>query len=132
MLDHRWSTRRLQVVYDGGECSRVKKTQMIARDPLVQKYLRVCYKQFDELNCGRCSKCIRTMATLQVLGELQNFSTFPERVDLAAARNFQLQGKNDASRIRDVYQLARQYPAHAELAGALAEMLDRYDAAVSE
>ena len=52
---------------------------MIAPDPLVQKYLRVCYKQFDEFNCGHQRSGIRTMATLQVLGELQNFGTFPAR-----------------------------------------------------
>ena len=131
MLDHRWSTRRLQVRYDGGECSRVKKTRNIADDPVVQKHLRVCYSQFEQLNCGRCSKCIRTMATLQVLGQLQNFSTFPQPLDLEHVRQFELRAPNDAARIRDVYNLARQDPVHAELADALGDMLERYDASIA-
>ncbi len=131
MLDHRWSSPRLQVVYDGGESSRVRKTQLIAHDPLAQKFLRVCYKQFEEFNCGRCGKCMRTMTTLQVLNQLKNFNTFPPQVDLDFVRNFQLAGKNDAARIRDVYELALDYPEHAELASVLSDMLERFDAGLA-
>lgn len=75
---------------------------------------------------------MRTMATLEVLGHLRSFSTFPQSLDLEYVRRFELGQRNDADRIRDVYNLARQDPAHSELASALGEQLERYDASLTQ
>lgn len=50
--------------------TRVEKTITIADDKLVQKYLDVC---FCFNSCGKCSKCIRTLATLDIIGKVDHF-----------------------------------------------------------
>lgn len=51
--------------------TRVEKTIAIADNELAQKYLDVC---FCFNNCGRCSKCFRTLVTLEIIGKLDKFS----------------------------------------------------------
>lgn len=59
----------------GSECTRVRKTEAICRDPLVQKYLNVCGNQGAVAkNCSVCFKCRRTMMALEILGELHRFA----------------------------------------------------------
>ena len=51
--------------------TRVEKTMAVADNKLAQKYLDVC---FCFNNCGRCSKCFRTLVTLEIVGKLDEFS----------------------------------------------------------
>lgn len=51
--------------------TRVEKTIAVADDELAQKHLDVC---FCFNNCGRCSKCFRTLVTLEIIGKLDKFS----------------------------------------------------------
>lgn len=50
--------------------TRAEKTIAIADDKLVQKYLDVC---FCFNSCGKCSKCIRTLVTLDIIGKVDQF-----------------------------------------------------------
>lgn len=50
--------------------TRAEKTIAIADDKLAQKYLDVC---FCFNNCGKCSKCIRTLVTLDIIGKVDQF-----------------------------------------------------------
>ena len=127
LLDHRWSSPRLEVVYDGAECSRIEKTRRIAGDRVAQRFLRVCYRQFEALNCGRCPKCLRTMATLEVLGALPDFSTFTGSLDLERVRDMEIRASNDAVRLRDVQRFAMQHARHGALAAAIDEAVVRYE-----
>jgi len=52
--------------------TRAEKTMAIADDPLAQKFLDVC---FCFNNCGQCSKCIRTLVTLDIIGKVDNFDS---------------------------------------------------------
>ncbi|WP_157223253.1 polysaccharide pyruvyl transferase family protein [Afipia felis] len=71
--------RAIELGYDA---SRSEKTKHIAISYLADKHLDVCTNQPYQagkdanmpINCGRCSKCIRTIATLHHLGELDKFS----------------------------------------------------------
>lgn len=43
-----------------------------------QKYLHVCIKTIDDgpvHNCGRCYKCLRTLAAIDILGKLPEYET---------------------------------------------------------
>jgi len=64
--------------YSGGAAyTRLQKTELIADDPIVQKYLNVC--SFHTANCGRCEKCTRTLAALDLLGKREAFKeSFPD------------------------------------------------------
>lgn len=50
--------------------SRVEKTITISDNKMVQKYLDVC---FCFNSCGKCSKCIRTLVTLDIIGKVDQF-----------------------------------------------------------
>lgn len=50
--------------------TRLEKTMAIADDKLAQKYLDVC---FCFNSCGKCSKCIRTLVTLDIIGKVDQF-----------------------------------------------------------
>jgi hypothetical protein len=62
--------------------NRIDKTLAIAGDPLVARYLDICMDQdyqagraeADAINCGRCLKCVRTLATLDARGLLHGFA----------------------------------------------------------
>lgn len=81
------STDNTELIVADQDKTRIEKTVAIVDDYLAQKYLDVCWKrikanrgdtrymQYPFKNCTRCSKCERTVLTLDVLGYLDNFST---------------------------------------------------------
>lgn len=75
LLDPLWSTETLEIVHDGGE-SRLEKLCRLAEHPETLPLLRVCWEEFDQSNCGRCEKCVRTMLGLRVLG-VETAPAFP-------------------------------------------------------
>ena len=63
------STESLQFILSD-YATRIEKTKVIADDPIANKFLDVC---FCFNNCGKCSKCRRTLVTLDILGKVDNF-----------------------------------------------------------
>lgn len=56
--------------------NRIEKTMFISKNEVVQKYLHVCVKrQIGEGNCTQCFKCKRTLATLDVIGKINQFTS---------------------------------------------------------
>lgn len=66
------SSENLNFYSSGVEACRIEKVNYIADFPIVQKYLFTCALP-TVCNCGRCEKCIRTMAELYVLGKVDQF-----------------------------------------------------------
>jgi len=84
LLDPLWSTEALTIVHDGCEASRADKVAAFATDSAPLEWLRVCWKNpGNAYNCGRCTKCVRTMVTLRMAGLLDSCPTFPQGLDLA-------------------------------------------------
>jgi len=83
LLDPLWSTESLHFIHDGAGATRTEKTETIARSPIVQHNLRVCWQNKSVYNCGKCLKCIRTMIHLETIGELDKYTTFPHEIDLS-------------------------------------------------
>lgn len=82
--DPLWSNERLEVVHFGEQVVRSDKLREIADEPVVQKHLRVCWKNRNEhLNCCRCEKCVRTMLALHTCGKLEPYEVFPGRSRLS-------------------------------------------------
>lgn len=77
LTDPLFSTRRMRVMQDGAAFSRGQKLERIARLPIVQRYLRVCWRSGTDKNCGKCGKCLRAMVALEVLGFRERCGTFP-------------------------------------------------------
>lgn len=78
--DPLWSSDRVELVHFGDQIPRTDKLIRIADDPLVQRHLRVCWKNKNEnMNCCQCEKCVRTMTLLEACGELGSYEVFPSR-----------------------------------------------------
>ncbi|HET7120232.1 MAG TPA: hypothetical protein VFI17_03150 [Solirubrobacterales bacterium] len=83
LVDQLWSTEQLEIVDDSGGLSRMQKVARIAEHPVVQRTLRVCWRNPDgAYNCGRCRKCLLTMAALETVDALPSVETFPDRIDI--------------------------------------------------
>ncbi len=81
-VDSLWSTERVEVVDAGGPIDRVERTRRLAANPVARRSLRVCWENPDgAYNCGRCRKCLITMATLEAIGVRDEFPTFPSELD---------------------------------------------------
>ena len=69
---------QIELKVDGCQYRRVDKMKKIADWDIAQKYLNVCTSwkpnHRDASNCGVCSKCLRTLLPLEILGKLKNFS----------------------------------------------------------
>ncbi|TKB45474.1 hypothetical protein [Thalassotalea mangrovi] len=76
--DHLWSNAGTKIVHDGAQTSRLDKIRLLAQDKDSLNILRVCWHD-DGYNCGKCEKCLRTMASLRALG--LRVDTFPELTD---------------------------------------------------
>lgn len=65
------STSSIRIYSDGGEKNRIEKTAFISDYAMAHKYLHVCIN--DTNNCGVCSKCKRTIMSLDALNKLELF-----------------------------------------------------------
>ena len=110
-------SERTELIVDGCQRRRVDKIEDLTNWAIARKYLNVCLLQkgADTTNCGKCSKCLRTLLALEILGKLDDFAQvfnvddyrkgslmykahcleevdtetfYRELVDLAAERNF--------------------------------------------
>jgi hypothetical protein len=83
-FDHLVATESLETIHDGGHLTRVEKTLDVANWPETYDLLRVCFKPTGVqeglnaiANCCSCEKCLRTMMTLDIAGELEKYRCFP-------------------------------------------------------
>lgn len=83
-IDGFWSSEKLTVVHFGAARWRARKLDLIAREPLVRRHLRVCLDPAAQpFNCSACHKCVLTMFRLAMLGELQHFAVFDHSIPMA-------------------------------------------------
>ncbi|WP_377697009.1 hypothetical protein [Paracoccus niistensis] len=76
------SPGKLRMICANAGETRIEKTIKIASDPIVRSMLDVCVQVARNRarsygatkNCSRCAKCYRTMATLDAIGEIDNFA----------------------------------------------------------
>ena len=79
-LDPLWSTETTTFVHHLPGTSRADKARLLTTNTLAQEHLRVCWENRNgAYNCGRCSKCIRTMLALHLAGGLSKFP-FPTKL----------------------------------------------------
>lgn len=66
-------SKKMQLVSDGGQYTRSKKTEMIADWDITRKYMNVCCLKTQTNNCGECVKCTRTLLALSAMGKLDEY-----------------------------------------------------------
>lgn len=87
MLGPNYSSQDLIIRLEGFAQTRLDKTRLLSDWDVALQNLRVCnqsvlYNQ-DNINCGHCEKCIRTMLALMALGALDRSRSFKEK-DISA------------------------------------------------
>jgi hypothetical protein len=88
VLDGLFSTAATTVQHDDMTLSRAGKIACLASQrPDLLPHLKVCYEENRPDNCGRCGKCIHTMASLEAASALALATQFPQSIDLARVRS---------------------------------------------
>jgi hypothetical protein len=113
---HLLSTGTLDCISTGGQWSRVEKTARVAGVPGAARWLNVCTNvEAGGRNCSTCTKCCRTLLTLEMLGELEPFGG---AFDLAAWKR--VRNRFVSSQVLDARNddaFARELREHARAAG---------------
>jgi hypothetical protein len=124
-VDQKYQTETFKLIHHGEETSRLNKTKYISKNPLVLKYLRVCYKNIKgKFNCGECDKCLRTMIGLQIAGTLHKSQTLPKKIDINKVRNLEIHSEYNAIFHRDNLKGLEKLGKYKELTEALKESLN--------
>jgi hypothetical protein len=124
MTDGLFSTRSLTVKQDGASFNRVEKTALVARHAIALSHLHVCWRQRAASNCGVCLKCIRTMATLQLLNALETANPFPVEFQSKRLARLYLENDHEEDFIREIHALAVQ-TGHLPIQAAASHALRR-------
>lgn len=107
LTDPLLSTTRTRITHDGAAYRRTQKTEVVAGSEIAMQSLRVCWKLHSDQNCSACSKCFRTMATLEILDALKGCSTFRrENFSIANLAKVYCSDENDISFFQEVRDLA--------------------------
>jgi hypothetical protein len=127
---HLLSTESFESVSTGSRHSRVAKTRIALRMPHIRDVLNVCiHPREDGRNCSRCEKCLRTLATLDLLGELEGFDRVFD-LDLYRQWTNRLQyllllpGRTDNSFMKELFDFART--GDARMPGYIARFHDAW------
>lgn len=91
VLDWRFSNGTTDIVHDDASLSRYQKTLAVAQRRDFLDNLRVCWED-PNANCGRCSKCLRTMVALRLCGAT---GPFPPLDDLRRVRDMAAASEHD-------------------------------------
>jgi hypothetical protein len=122
LTDPLWSTEATEISHDSHDMLRTEKTALVATNPLLFSQLQVCWYARTE-NCGKCSKCLRTMLALKVLG--LGRGPFPDIKIERQIEKLNPTSSDVAGFCWDLMYQARRN-GHPEIAKQLERMLRRY------
>jgi hypothetical protein len=133
LVDHLWSTERLEIVHDLAELNRVEKAEYVAPFEVAQRNLRVCWNNAaGEYNCGLCHKCETMQLILASLGVLDRFPVFevPLTYDHVRGMDF----ADDVLRERATFcvEAIRERGGDRELLAAIQTAFRRWVAGLAE
>jgi hypothetical protein len=124
-LDPLWSTQTTNLIHYCYGISRVEKVKDLANNPMAQKHLRVCWENRNgAYNCGKCSKCVRTMLALYIAGALSNFD-FPTKLSPELVRAINYTPDPSALLHTELILHELQRRGEVQLANALSQALER-------
>ena len=76
LVDPLFGSAATRVVHDGISVNRVEKTEAVSGVPAALAGLRVCPRERSGMNCSKCSKCLRTMVTIDLVGQIAGAQSF--------------------------------------------------------
>jgi hypothetical protein len=118
LLDLLWSTETVEFVHSG-PITRIEKLTALSRSEMAMQRLRVCWQQDPAYNCGRCEKCLRTMAGLRIVGALERCATLPNPVPLRALARVPVRDENTLAFARENLEAAEARGSDPSLIRAL-------------
>lgn len=119
LLDHLWSTEWCRVEHHGAYLARPAKTERVAECQDALDVLRVCWREVDRYNCGRCEKCVRTMVTLEALGALERCPAFAVGLDLDQVASLPVHDLSLLSFWAQTLECAREHGGRPDLEAAI-------------
>lgn len=117
-------TATMRVEHHGADLARWEKVRRIVEDGTAMSLLRVCWRSGSDLNCGRCSKCLRTMALLDLSGALDDAPTFPRELPLDALARVHVKESWDTREFMDLVALGVRCD-RGDIAGAARRAIRR-------
>ncbi len=129
-LDPLWSSSSTQIRHFGADHSRVEKTASVARSAAARSSLSVCekgrYADGSRLNCSKCTKCDRTMLTLDALGYSPSDAQAFDWSDysLEKIRRKFIRGPGEARLLNEVVDLAKKN-GRPEISNAIGQAINR-------
>jgi hypothetical protein len=105
LTDPLWSNESMEIIHDGAEARRTEKLVKIAKQEYGLTNLRVCFNDINT-NCGKCSKCLRTMIPLKLMG----FSSvpFPPLPPTRVIRKWHIHDDVELSYLKESIELFQQ------------------------
>jgi hypothetical protein len=126
VLDPLFSTERCEIVHDDLALPRVGKVAALAEQrPDLLPLLKVCFEHDGPGNCGRCGKCLLTMASLQAVGALDQATGFPDTIDLDVLRRMSVVPLQSRFHWVSVMRALGDRGANGAVRDAMAEALRR-------
>lgn len=122
LLDGAWISRHMATVSDGWDIHRNDKLARIMDWPLAMRELRVCQHGKGVTNCGRCEKCVRTMALLALYG-VRHGPAFPHRTEASHIEGLRIHQPKKLYWWRKIREAAARDPELAWLASATGRLL---------
>ncbi|MBR0069595.1 MAG: hypothetical protein IJP97_03790, partial [Synergistaceae bacterium] len=109
------STESVELIVDGCQYERGRKTENISEWDIAHRYLNPCQSHSNDTddphNCSKCNKCMRTMLTLEIIGKLKYFSgTFD--IDVYNKHSFRYKCGTVLERKKDAHKFENCSLAH--------------------
>jgi len=105
LSDPMWSTESTLVIHHGASHRRTEKTKEILSDERIANNLQVCWASIHK-NCGKCSKCIRSMTAIYLLeGHILSLAKLD---DIDSLKIMRPTSEAAADAVKDLMILARQ------------------------
>lgn len=124
LVDPLLSTSGTRFVHDGAEVRRLDKLGRVCRSEAALSVLRVCWESETDQNCGRCLKCSRTLAGLELLGARPRAPTFAHTaLDLDRIASLRPRTPWEVREWTDLRTLAARL-GRTEIEAAVAEALE--------
>lgn len=118
-LDPLWSTEQTTILHDLDEMQRLDKVrEYIARSPLALELVRVCWRNTG-YNCGKCDKCMMTLAELRMAGIKGKIKSFPNTLNLARLSTMYTTQFSIQSNVQEAVEWLEREQSDSELLAAL-------------
>ncbi len=126
LLDHLYSTERMAIEHDTVAFSRIDKIRWLAaHTPELIGQIKVCASENRSDNCGRCRKCLYTMACLDLAGLLEAAVLFPDEIDTDAVAQLRIPRVISMMDWNDIAEAAGADARHASLQRAARQALQQ-------